>query len=140
MELLFNLLWLVIAVGAAATYLRAKPAACTRFRLGLGALLCVSALLLPAISITDDLHFDAFAVEDSSSIKKLAQAEAHASPTSHIVWFGISLLALLFAPRQRSKWCPTVASFESFPNSLCARSVLGRAPPRRFASSGVVAA
>lgn len=140
MELLLNLLWSVIVAGGVATYLRGKPAAFTRFRLGLGALLCVSALLLPAISITDDLHFDAFAVEDSSSIKKLAQAEAHASPASHTAWFGISLLALLLAARQRSTWCPSVAFFEAFPNSLFARSVLGRAPPRWIVSSGVVAA
>lgn len=140
MELLLNLLWFAIVAGGVITYLRAKPTAHNRFQLGLGALLCVSALLLPAISITDDLHFDAFAVEDSSPIKKLAQAEAHASPVSYTAWFGISLLALLLAARRRSTWNACVPCCEVFPNLLFARPVLGRAPPRRIISSGIAAA
>jgi hypothetical protein len=138
MELLLNLLWLVIAAGAVATYLREKPAACSRFRLGLGALMCICALLLPAISITDDLHFDAFAVEDSSSIKKLTRAEAHAGPVSHIACFGISLPALWFALLLRSTWSPSVGFFEAFPDSLFPRPALGRAPPRWLVSPALL--
>jgi hypothetical protein len=103
MELLLNLLWFAIAACALVAHLRSR-ANRRQFRLGLGALLCVLTLLLPAISITDDLHFDAIAVEDSSSTKRLVNAAAHASPISQIVWLWASLLSMLFAGLRRSLW------------------------------------
>src|SRR5579864_39878 len=129
MELLLNLLWFVIAASALAAYVRASSSDHERFRLGLGALLCILTLLLPAISITDDLHFDTFAVEDSNSTKRLANAAAHANPMSQLVWFGISLLALLFATLRRTTWRTLESSTDPCPDSQFPRSVLGRAPP-----------
>ena len=128
MELLLNLLWLAIAVCALAAHLRSR-ADRRQFRLGLGALLCILTLLLPAISITDDLHFDTLAVEDSSSSKRLVDATVHASPMTQVVWFWAALLSMLFAGLRRTIWRVQQESsqrrFDSLPPSL----VLGRAPP-----------
>lgn len=129
MELLLNLLWFGIAGGALVLYLRGRASDHRHFLLGLAALLCVLTLLLPAISITDDLHFDALAVEDSSTLKRLANAVTHAGPMSQVVWFGISLLAMLFAARRRSTWRLVGPSFVRRPESQFMHSFSGRAPP-----------
>src|SRR5579864_264751 len=127
MELLLNLLWFGIAAGALVLYLRARATGRRQFLLGLGALLCVLTLLLPAISITDDLHFDVLAVEDSTT-KRLTNALSHAGPISQVVWFRISLLAMLFALR-RSTWRFADNFFRACPDSRFSRRVFGRAPP-----------
>ena len=129
MELLLNLLWFAIAAWALVAYLRAPAAERGQFLLGLAALLCVLTLLLPAISITDDLHFDALAIEDSSTLKRLANAVTHPGPISQLVWFGISLLAMLFAARRRSTWRIVESSFVHRPESQFIHSLSGRAPP-----------
>jgi len=128
MELLLNLLWFAIAAGALLVWLPISPSHRRQFRLGLGALLCVLALLLPAISVTDDLHFDTFAVEDSTSSKRLANAPVHVSPISHVVWFAISLVAFLlvvFGPT----WLPAALSSSRRPDFCLGPPILGRAPP-----------
>ncbi|HUK47101.1 MAG TPA: hypothetical protein VLW06_05900 [Terriglobales bacterium] len=128
MELLLNLLWFAIAAGALLVWLPISPSHRRQFRLGLGALLCVLALLLPAISVTDDLHFDTFAVEDSSSSKRLANAPVHVSPISHVVWFAILLVAFLlvvFGPT----WLPAALSSSRRPDFCFGSPILGRAPP-----------
>src|SRR5215469_11668050 len=104
MELLLNLLWCAIAVWAVVAHLHHPRTNGRQFQLGLGALLCVLTLLLPAISITDDLHFDTLAVEDSSSSKRLVSAAFHASPVSRIVWLWTSFLSLLFRGLRRPTW------------------------------------
>lgn len=128
MELLLNLLWFAIAVGALSLWLPVSPSHRKQFRLGMGALVCVLALLLPAISVTDDLHFDTFAVEDSNSTKRLVSAAAHVSPMSRVVWFAISLLAFLFALAGPTRRVCDVC-VENFPQSTFHSSVSGRAPP-----------
>jgi hypothetical protein len=129
MELLLNLLWFLIASGALLLWLPRSSAHRRQFRQGLGALLCVLALLLPAISITDDLHFEAFAVEDSSSTKRLVSAAAHISPISSVVWFGISVLALFFGAFSQPIWGTLETAFEPHRDSCFPGSILGRAPP-----------
>ena len=128
MELLLNLLWLAIAAFALAVHLRGRRKS-RQFRLGLGALLCVLTLLLPAISITDDLHFDTLAVEDSSSSKRLVNAAVHASPASQIIWLWTSFLALLFAGLRGTTWRVQQETFKLRPASLFSSLILGRAPP-----------
>jgi hypothetical protein len=129
MELVFNLVWLAMAAGALLAYAGVSPKAGRQFELGMGALLCVLTLLLPAISITDDLHFDAFAVEDSNATKRLMHASLEGSPISHIAWFGISLLAFSFAALRRPRWRGTESAVVSLPDSPRYRSISSRPPP-----------
>jgi hypothetical protein len=129
MELLLNLVWLAIAVGAVVAYLRAPWKDRRQFRLGLGALLCILTLLLPAISITDDLHFEACAVEDSSPTKRLVNAAASATPASNLVWFIFSFLALFWAALRSKTWLRTERTCDLPLHSQFRQSILGRAPP-----------
>jgi hypothetical protein len=131
-ELLLNILWCTL-VGAALAYLvRAHYAAPDRRRLllGLGALLCAAALLFPAISITDDLHFDAFVVEDSNATKRLVSAITHASPVLDLAWFGFLGIALYSLLRRRN-W--RAANFVSscYANPSLIPPLSGRAPPAK---------
>jgi hypothetical protein len=128
MEVALNVAWLSIAAGAFIAFMRLGPRDRRQFQFALGALLCVSVLLLPAISITDDLHFDTFTLEDSNIVKRLAN-DAHPCPTSGKVWTGISLLALLFAMLHRNIWRHVKERFESLPDFPYHHCILGRAPP-----------
>jgi len=129
MELLLNLLWVAIAVCAVVARLRHPMMDRRQFRLGLGALLCVLTLLLPAISITDDLHFDTFAVEDSSSSKRLVNGAVHAGSASQIVWLWASFLTLLFRGLRRTTWRVRRETFSPWLDLLFPSLILGRAPP-----------
>lgn len=135
MELFLNILWFSLAAGAVAalfrTYRRGQEK--KRFLLGLGALLCAAALLFPAISITDDLHFNAFLVEDSNSTKRLANAVAHTSPIAQVAWFGLLAFAFLLISRERT-WCVVSTSSAPYEGTPFALSVLGRAPPKRISA------
>src|SRR5215831_9974224 len=124
MELLLNLLWFALAAFGLAAHLR-RRADRRQFRLSLGALLCVLTLLLPAISITDDLHCDTLAVEDSSSSKRLVNAAVHASPASQIIWLWTSLLALLFAGLRGTTWQVHQETFKPRRDSLFSFLILG---------------
>jgi hypothetical protein len=129
MELLLNFLWFAIAAGALLAYLRVPRVDRRQFRLGLGALLCVLTLLLPAISISDDLHFEACAVEDSNSTKRLVSAAVHADLVAPVVGFGIPFIAWLFAALTRTTWRSAESSFQPCPDSRFHRSIPARAPP-----------
>ena len=129
MELLLNLLWFAIAVCAVVAHLRHHMTDRRQFRLGLGALLCVLTLLLPAISITDDLHFDTLAVEDSSSTKRLVNAAVHATPVSQIVWLWTAFPALLFRALRRTTWRIKFETSSPWLELLFPSRILGRAPP-----------
>lgn len=96
--------------------------------LRMGALLCASALLFPSISITDDLHFDAFVIEDSSSTKRLANAIIHHAPIANLAWFGFIAFAFLLISRQR-RWCIANVKFSPYETPFLIRPLLGRAPP-----------
>ena len=129
MELLLNLLWCAIAACTVVAHLRHPWTDRRQFRLGLGALLCVLTLLLPAISITDDLHFDTLAVEDSNSSKRLVNAAVHASPVSQIVWLWTWFLALLFRGLRRTTWRVRHETSRPWLDLLFPSLILGRAPP-----------
>ena len=129
MELLLNLLWFAVAVCAVVAHLRHSATDRRQFRLGLGALLCVLTLLLPAISITDDLHCDTLAVEDSNSSKRLVNAAVHGSPVSQIVWIWTSLLALLFRGLRGTRWPVRHETSSPWLDLLFPSRILGRAPP-----------
>lgn len=129
MELFLNLVWGAIAIGALLTYLRTHVKVRNPFYLGLGALLCALIFLLPAISITDDLHSDTFAVEDASLGTRLVQGAAKADLSSHISSLPISFRARF------ATWLPwitrthRVTFFDFFPSLLLSGSLLDRAPP-----------
>ena len=129
MELLLNLIWLVLALGSLWAYLRAFTRDRRQFLLGLGALLCILVLLLPAISITDDLHLDAVAVEDSSAVKRALSQVIDRVPLTCAIWIGISLLAYLFAVSRRKNWRPLIALLPRPFSPGFPRFIASRAPP-----------
>jgi hypothetical protein len=74
MELSLNLVWLVLSLGACAVWMltyRSFSGTCSRNQ-GLILLFCVSIILFPVISITDDLHEAAAYTEDrvQDAVKK----------------------------------------------------------------------
>ena len=71
MEVLLNTIWLLVAIGAFLTWrpakIRGTPTDRSHGRLyGTVALACALVLLFPVISLTDDLHAEQIAMEDSS--------------------------------------------------------------------------
>jgi hypothetical protein len=133
MELFLNSVWLMLVAAGFFAVLRAyrQGPDRRRFLLALGALLCAAAILFPSISITDDLHLDAFVMEDSNSTKRLGNVVTHAVPLSKIAWLGFVALSLLLVSRQCS-WCLAENISPSYKVPLLIRPVLGRAPPASF--------
>jgi len=85
MELLLNLIWLALTVGALAAFAQGRlgpgPAAEVPYRKSLLALACVLVLLFPVISASDDLHPAQAVVEDASKKLQLAVAPLQALQT-----------------------------------------------------------
>jgi hypothetical protein len=133
MELFLNSVWFTLVAAGLFALLQAyrKGLDRRRFLLALGALLCAAAILFPSISITDDLHLDAFVMEDSNSTKRLGNAVSHAAPLSKIAWLGFVALSFLLVSRQRS-WCLAESISPSYKVPLLILPVLGRAPPASF--------
>jgi hypothetical protein len=86
MELLLNLIWLGLAIGALAAFVegrrRSARTAEAPFGLSLLALVCVLVLLFPVISASDDLHPAQAVVEDASKRLQLAIAPLNVLRTS----------------------------------------------------------
>lgn len=86
MELLLNLIWLALVIGALAAFVRGRRGtARTRedsCRKPLLALACVLVLLFPVISASDDLHPAQAVFEDASKRLQLAVAPLHVLRTS----------------------------------------------------------
>lgn len=134
MELLLNFLWFALAAAGLSALLHARHRDAQngrRFFVALFALVCAAALLFPAISITDDLHFNAFVVEDSTATKRSANAIAQAAPVAAVEWFGFALLAFLLTLRQR-KWNVVAISPSFYRAPLLSHPAFGRAPPVAF--------
>ena len=133
MELFLNSIWFALIAGAFYALLQAYRRGLDRrrFLLALGALLCAGAVLFPSISITDDLHLDAFVMEDSNSTKRLGIAVAHTAPLAEVAWFGFIALALLLVSRNHSwRLAENTSSYYKVPPLI--RPLLGRAPPSNF--------
>jgi hypothetical protein len=133
MELLLNSIWFALVAGALLVFLQAYRQGLDRRRalLALGALLCAAAVLFPSISITDDLHLDAFVMEDSNSTKRLSNAVAHSAPLAKVAWLGfVALSFLLLAPQRSWHFAENISTSYEVP--LLIRPVLGRAPPSTF--------
>jgi hypothetical protein len=86
MELLLNLIWLGLAVGALAAFVRDRHrlvrTAEVPWRQPLLALACVVVLLFPVISASDDLHPAQAVVEDASKRLQFVIAPLHVLRTS----------------------------------------------------------
>jgi len=109
MELFLNLLWLVVALLASATWLRHRFARLDKAgrRREAIALICALFLLFPVISLTDDLHAEVVLVEDAAASKRQAAVSAHQLHSAHtapvaaahpaITVFGLSAPSSVFA-------------------------------------------
>jgi hypothetical protein len=86
MELLLNAIWLAVALSLLLVWrVRWLPElrACATDRRKLQSfvgLICVLALLFPAISLTDDLHPTEFALADTKSLQAVAHGHNSAGP------------------------------------------------------------
>jgi hypothetical protein len=129
MELVLNLAWLAIAFAALCKCARLARPERKQFLIAMGALGCALLLLFPAVSISDDLHFQALAVEDSTLNKRVASVGSHANPVSPPLWFPCSLLAALFAGLCQRKWFNHQRPGLSYVAPLLQYFRLGRAPP-----------
>jgi hypothetical protein len=129
-ELLFNALWFVIAAVAVIALLRNRHRVPEQRQLllHLGALLCAAAILFPSISLSDDLHFEAFIVEDSKSTKRLTPAVAHTNAIAPLFWFAVAILRLRSVAAYR-RWRVSESRSVSYQTPLFNRHLLGRAPP-----------
>jgi hypothetical protein len=134
MELFLNLAWLTVVIAIGAVSVRCWPARNRRARwLSLGALLCAGVLLLPVISVTDDLHPQAFVVEDSNSTKRLASGITHDNPVVPAVWLAMVLAALGCVAVRSVSWRFADQFSEPYRSPLFNRLILGRAPPTSLA-------
>jgi len=81
MELLLNLVWLTLALGALLALVRGRRAsvrmAQVPFRGSLVALACVALLLFPVVSASDDLHPSQAVVEEAAKRLQLVVAPLH---------------------------------------------------------------
>jgi hypothetical protein len=130
-ELLFNAVWFVIAAVATMALLRTRHHVPERRQrlLHLGALLCAAAILFPSISLSDDLHFQAFIVEDSKSTKRSTHTVAHTNAVAPLFWFAIAILGLRFVAAYSHRWRVIESCPVSYRTPLFNRHLLGRAPP-----------
>ncbi len=132
MELLLNLLWLaVVSTLVIQVWKRraaSEEASHNLLIFGL-ALVCIAALIFPAISMTDDLHLECMIVENPT--KRILQATPGLDHSPGV--FAVSLLLLLIASLRlmsahrlslRLQFSP-VAPLDGF-----LRPAAGRAPPR----------
>lgn len=126
MELLLNIVWALLAGTAIAAFLASTQARLKHFLLALGALCCALLLLFPAISVSDDLHFQAVVSEDPNPNKKLVKA-AHIS-AEHFTTV-LFVLGALLAGLCRVAGFVRIATAASYPSPLLDHPLLGRAPP-----------
>ena len=128
MELLLNIVWLIVAAAALWRFLGSASTSRKQFLVALGALVCSLLLLFPSISVSDDLHLQAFVAEDSSPGKRLVNVGGH-SALSHQFAMFVTLFSALFAALRRITWFVRNSNPVSYLSALLERPVLGRAPP-----------
>ena len=126
MELLLNIAWLLIGGVALWMFLGTAPMDRKRFLFALVALGCAILLLFPAVSASDDLHFQAFVSEDANASKRLLNAAAHNAPLG---FCAILTMAVLLAAPRRTVWLVRGVKSVPVPTALIDLPILGRAPP-----------
>lgn len=141
MELVLNLFWFVLALAALAFFVRNRwrsrrhPQSRYESLHGLIALSCALSILLPVISVTDDLHSTEATFEDSNSSRKILKRWA-GSARSAIPPRSFAPPASLILPRcfcLDIRILRRIAATE-VPSSKSAslHPVKGRAPPLFF--------
>ncbi len=131
MELFLNALWFVACVLAIAALLRSRDRLTKQELLWcLASVLCAAAVVFPSISISDDIHVETFVVEDSSRIKRIARASAHANPITLASCFGSAILLLASIVPDRRGWLLSGKSRPFVQSLIFIRDRMGRAPPQ----------
>lgn len=144
MELLLNLIWLLVATTLVVVWRTGwLPQACAgvsderslreRKRQSLVSLVCVLALLFPAISLTDDLHPAVVTLSDTKSIYAAshgpapgsASAQTHSPVQGFAGPAGVSRIHRLLSPHDSPLACAEIVVPD---DSQCGR-LAGRAPP-----------
>lgn len=138
MELALNLFWLLLSLASLAVWrLHWSRARTGRWRRhgslrGLTALVCALVFLFPVISLTDDLHFEQLAIEDSSATHKhlIAMKGQHTSgnPLSRTFSAASVELFKVFQVGHLVRWF-IVPADNLHGNSSPIPSCEGRAPP-----------
>ena len=93
-ELFLNLVWLVIAAGAAAALVLARE----RRWIAITATICLVVLLFPIISITDDLASDPAVVEETTAVRR----GTHIGNIDALHVIAIVIVVTAFVPALRS--------------------------------------
>jgi hypothetical protein len=98
-----------------------------RLWLASGALFCAAILLFPSISVSDDIHADAFLFEDSTLGKRVTASHNidPARPLHLLTAFLLFACAMWFERRGRVLEAPTVF----YRTPVFNRHLLGRSPP-----------
>lgn len=122
MELLLNMIWLAVATTLVflwrTRWLPQLPGSSlrNRKRQSFVGLICVLALLFPAISLTDDLHPTEIALPDTKSVYAVAQAHdstgpsprSHSAPQGFAGAISVSRFRLALAPDDSLAGCAEV--------------------------------
>jgi hypothetical protein len=137
METLLNVLWLIVALGLIGLWKfrwrRARRTAHGRILPEVIAICCAISLLLPAISLTDDLHPEVVAVDAVSGKRNRATLAARASRVDEAsrksgIHSAAALLALSTAEIElRDAGC-VIFDLDSNPAWQCVEG-FGRSPP-----------
>jgi len=126
MEILLNIAWAMLAGTAISAFLSSAPPRRKQFLIAFGALCCALLLLFPSISVSDDLHLQAFVGEDANPNKRLVNV-AHVS-VEHFATL-VFVLSALLASLFRVFGLIRIAAAAPSLSSLLERPIHGRAPP-----------
>jgi hypothetical protein len=132
-ELLLNLLWLSISVSLVALWARAIRLGYTRINWStLAALALLLVLLLPVISMTDDLVAMAAPLEDDHPLRRGEMPLLHfdqipAAPLDTVALAALLLLGLAFLATRLSRLIPV--SYQETQRVGFARAMAVRPPP-----------
>ncbi|HTC93519.1 MAG TPA: hypothetical protein VK699_08710 [Terriglobales bacterium] len=132
MELTLNLVWLVLSLAAGVAWVLGYRSSPDKCRLGQGLLLlfCVSIILFPVISLTDDIHEAAAYTEDRVQDAVRKNVRPAVSPQQSLLLFICACFALSFeAPRPRREFSLLRAASPLFRNIRFAPAVQKRPPP-----------
>lgn len=134
MELLLNLIWLALGIGAFVIFLRRRPRSGLDQqprRRALLALACALLLLFPVVSASDDLHPSQALLEDATRRIQQFSSPLQLSHSGSVIplWPILPALALAlgFALAAWQPWRPLELPTEA--RRGYRRSLRGRAPP-----------
>lgn len=132
MELLLNLIWLTLGMGAFLIFVRCRPQSSLKrlpFRRALLALACAVLLLFPIVSASDDLHPTQAVLEEATKrIQHFASPLQLSHGSSAVPMLTMMLaLSLLFALAVWQPWRPLELKTHALRGYRL--SPRGRAPP-----------